>query len=321
MVEIDALDSKIIFELDRNSRAAYSQIGKAVRASKETVKYRVGKLVERGIIGGFYSVIDFSKLGFISFRLYLTLQDASPQKRDALIAYLMKNPNIWILYRITGKYNVSFSIWVRNPWEYERFWHDLLEKFGENIMDQHLAMKTSYTEFTRNYLIKEKRSKEEFIVLQKAKTESLDRFDLGILQLLSLDARISLVEMAEKLKTSPVTCSAHLKKLLKQKVIIGFRTMFNYEKLGYQYYKVDLWFKNMRKRREIMQFVLSHPNVIYTENTLVTSHFEFDLEVQNFGEFIRIMDGFEAAFPDDIRRYEYYTLVKNYKISYLPAIR
>lgn len=321
MVEIDALDSKIIFELDRNSRATYSQIGREVRASKETVKYRIEKLIERGIIGGFYSVIDFSKLGFLSFRLYITLQNMNPKKRDSLIAHLVKNPNIWILYRITGKYNISFSIWVRDAWEYERFWNDLIEKFGTDIIDHHLAMKTSYTEFTRNYLVKEKRDKEEFVVLQKAKQEKLDKLDLGILQLLSLNARISLVEMAEKLKTTHVTCRTHLKKLLKKKVIVGFRTMFNYEKLGYQYYKVDMWFNNMKKRGEIMQLVLSHPNVIYTENTIVTSHFEFDLEVQSFEEFVKIMDEFETAFPNDINRYEYYTLVKSYKISYLPAIR
>lgn len=321
MIPLDALDRKIIYQLDRDSRASYAEIGRAVRAKKETVKNRIEKLLENKVIEGFYTVIDYSKLGFESFRIYLTLEDISSEKREELLNYLLKNEKIWILYRTTGQYHFTFSIWVKDPWECEVFWTELIEKFGNYIDDHHLSLVTHYTEFSRNYLIENnKEGKKEFTILQKNEKEDLDKLDFKILNLLSTNARIPLVEIAKKLNTSTVTCRAHIKKLLQKKVIIGFRAMLNYDALDYQYYKVDLWFQNMEKIKEIKQSILSHPNVIYTEKTLATSHFEFDLEVKGFRNFIQIMDNLEKKFPDQIKKYNYYSLIKNYKINYLPSL-
>lgn len=320
MEDLDILDRKILYELDRNSRQTYSQLGKKLRTKKERIKYRIEKLIEKDIIEGFYTVVDYSKLGFISFRFYVQLSGISAEKKQEMIDYLKNHKNIWIFYRVTGQYHFSFSIWVRDVWEYEKFWHDFTQKFGIYFSDYHLALKTKYTEFSRNYLFDAKDDKAQFTVLQKSKKEDLDKIDFKIINLLSTNARTSLVEMAKEVGTSVVTCRTRLKQLIKKKVIVGFRTILNYEKLGYHYYKVDMWFNDMEKAGEIMQKVLSHPNVIYTEKTLVTSDFEFDLEVKGFREFVRIMDGFEQAFPKDIKRYSYYYLIKNYKVNYLPAL-
>lgn len=317
-MQLDLIDKKILFELDKNSRSTYTEIAKLVRVKKETVKYRMDKLIEQHVIQGFYAVIDYAKLGFLSFRLYLTLENAGPQKQEEIIQYLLKNPNIWILYRTTGPYHITFSIWVRDQWEYETFWYDLIGKFGNNLSDYHLALVTKYTEFSRNYLIDSKEEKQQYTILQKTHEEKLDKFDFQLLELLSQNARMSLTDISKKIKLSIVSIRAHLKNLLKQKVIVGFRTMIDYDAIKYQYYKVDMWMSDPTKYCEIVGKVLSHKNVTYTEKTLVTSHFEFDLEVENFEQFIEIMDSFEKQFPGKIKKYTYYSLIKNYKISYMP---
>lgn len=278
------------------------------------------KLVRDGVIERFYAVIDYSKLGLLSFRFYFQLNGMPEERKQEMVEYLKRHKNIWIFYRVTGQYHFSFSIWVRDIWEYEEFWEDFSGKFGSYLSDYHLALKTKYTEFSRNYLVDQPEDKEQFTVLEKGDRVELDKIDFRMLNLLSANARTTLVDMAKAAGTSIVTCRARLKRLVKKKVVVGFRTMLDYEKLGYQYYKVDLWFSDMRKKEAIMQRVLSHPNVIYTEKTLVTSHFEFDLEVPGFREFIKIMDEFEKAFPGAIAMYTYYSLIKNYKINYLPAL-
>ena len=320
MEHLDSLDRKILHELDTNSRQSYSELAKKTRSKKDTVKYRIEKLIKEEVIEGFYSVIDYSKLGFLLFRFYFQVSDISLEKKQELVTYLKNHKNISIFYRVTGKYDFSFSIWAKDVWDYEKFWDEFTEKFGTYLLDHHLAIKTKYTEFSRNYLLGKADEKEQFTVSQKSKKEELDEFDLKIITLLSTNSRITLVDLSRKVKTSVVTCRSRLKNLIKKKVIVGFRIKLNYEKLGYQYYKVDLWFGNMQKRSAITQAILSHPNVIYTEKTLVTSNFEFDLEVKGFTDFISIMDSFEKKFPDDIKKYEYYTLIKNYKVNYLPSL-
>ncbi len=319
MNELDTLYRKILSELDQNSRQAYSTLAKKARIKKDTVKYRIDKLIEREVINGFYTVIDYSKLGFLLFRLYIKTEEIPEPKKQELINYLKAHKNVNLLFRITGIYNLSFDVWVIDVWQYEDFWYDLVKKFGIYFADYHSAIKSSYTEFSRNYLHESKNDKIDFTIFQKTEKENLDKLDFKILTILSTNARTSLTELAAKTGVSIVTCRTRLKTLIKTKVIVGFRTMFNLEKLGYHYYKVDMWLSDMSRLNEIREKILSHSNVIYTEKTLVTSHFEFDLEVRDFRQFIMIMDGFEKDFSASISRYEYYTLIENYKTNYLPS--
>ncbi|MBI2079623.1 hypothetical protein HYT84_02570, partial [Candidatus Micrarchaeota archaeon] len=72
--------------------------------------------------------------------------------------------------------------------------------------------------------------------------------------------------------------------------------------------------------KEIRQYILSQKNVIYSESSLIASDLEFDLEVENFEKFIWIMDGVKAKFPEEIKDYTYYSLIKNYKTNYDPEL-
>lgn len=128
------------------------------------------------------------------------------------------------------------------------------------------------------------------------------------------------MEISKKLNVSVVTTRYHIKNLINKKIIIGFRPIFNLRALGREYYKVDLWFGRFGKAKEIAQTILSHPKVIYTEKSLITSDLEFDVEIENFEKFMEMMDSFKAKFQGEIRDYTYYSLVKNYKTSYIPSL-
>jgi len=142
----------------------------------------------------------------------------------------------------------------------------------------------------------------------------IDDTDKQILDYISYNARASLIEIADKIGKSTMVVRHRIKNLEKKKIILGYRAVLNYEKIGYYYYKVDLSLATIRNLPKIRQHILSHPNVVYTEKSLTTADFEFDLEVRNFIEFTSIMDSFKSKFPEDILDYNYYSLVKGYKI-------
>jgi DNA-binding Lrp family transcriptional regulator len=88
MKRLDLKDRKILYELDINSRQSFNELSKKVGLSKDSVIYRIKKLQDSGIIKHFHTVIDVGKLGFISFRLYLKLQNSTPQKEAEIIKFL-----------------------------------------------------------------------------------------------------------------------------------------------------------------------------------------------------------------------------------------
>ena len=63
MVELDNLDVKILTHLQGNSRKSFQEIAKSCLTSVPTIKSRVDRLVELGIIKQFTIDIDNSKLG------------------------------------------------------------------------------------------------------------------------------------------------------------------------------------------------------------------------------------------------------------------
>ena len=320
--KLDLIDRRTLSELDKDARISYSELGKKIRVAKETVKYRIMQLQKQGIIRGFYTVINFSRLGFILNRLYIRLQNTNPTVEKEITDYLIKSKNVAVFYRINGAYHLALGVWARDNQEHEQFWLDVKNRFGEYLSDYHLSLMTEYIEFSRLYLLNEngeEGEKTHFYTISKSEPEKLDELDFKLLNFLSNNARASLVEIAKRLDVSIVTVRYRLKNLTNKKIIIGFRTIFDLNNLGKEYYKVDLWLKKFEKEKEVRQHILSHPNVIYTEHTLVTSDIEFDVEVENFGKFIEIMDSFKAKFPEEIRDYTYYSLIRNYKTSYAPA--
>lgn len=318
---LDLTNRKILSELDKNSRISYSELGKKIRVAKETVKYRIEQLQKKRIIKGFYTVVNFSKIGMTVNRLYIRLEKISPQIEKLLIDYLINSDKIRVLYHINGPYHLALGIWTRDMWEYKIFIEDLKRNFGDYFSEINSSTMIEYREFSRNYMSNGKEEERfEFLALTKTEKENLNETDLKILSFLSNNARASLVEIAKELETSIVTVSYHLKSLLSKKVITGFRTIFDLQKLGKEYYKVDLWFSKYDKIEVISQNILSHPNVIYTEKTLISGDLEFDLEVDSFDHFISIMDSFKEKFKDEIRDYRYYSLIKNYKTSYVPNL-
>ena len=74
----------ILYQLELNARQPNSEIAKKVGLSKEVVNYRIKRLENERVIKSYYAIIDLSKLGYINFRVYLKLIDATPKKEKEI---------------------------------------------------------------------------------------------------------------------------------------------------------------------------------------------------------------------------------------------
>lgn len=314
MDDIDLLDRKILYELDCNGRASYSQIAKVVRSSKTTVKYRIEKMLKEKLILGFHTVINIGLLGYSLYRVYIKLKNCPPDKEKEIIDYLIKENKVYVLFKVNGPHHLVLGVKSKNIWDFKEFWDKFNNSFFDYLGSKHISILTDYIEFSRSYLLKEPKEKKQFITLKKPDNFKIDEIDNKILDYLSNNGRASLIEIAKHLGKTVMVGRHRLKSLEKKKIIVGYRATLNHEKLGYHYYKVDMNLSSNKNLKQIRQFILSNSNVIYTEKSIITADFEFDLEVKDFIEFTKIMDSFKAKFPDDIRDYNYYSLVKGYKI-------
>jgi DNA-binding Lrp family transcriptional regulator len=319
--DLDKTDRKILAQLDRNARITYSELGKRIRVAKETVKYRVKNLEKQGIIKGYYTAINFSKIGYSFYRLYLRLQNASPEIEKEIIRHLERSPYVVVFYRTNGPYHIALGILAKGNYEFEEFWMRLNQRFSEYFSAYQFSILTEYVEYPRQYLSpSQSAEKKLYTTFKKSENIEIDDLDRAMLVYLSDNARASLVALAKKLKVSVVTARYHLKKLINNQVIVGFRPLFNLRALGREYYKVDIFFKKFEKEKELREHILSHHDVTYSERSIITSDLEFDVETKNFESFIAMIRSFKKKFPDEIRDYSYYSLIKNYKMKFSPEL-
>ena len=62
--EIDAYDTRILAELQRDARISMAELGRQVHLSQPAVTERVRKLEMAGFIKGYRAVVDYQRLGY-----------------------------------------------------------------------------------------------------------------------------------------------------------------------------------------------------------------------------------------------------------------
>ncbi len=320
-VELDVKDRKILSELDMDARQPLSALAKKVGLSREVVNYRIGQLEKKGVVQGYYTVLDTSKLGLIYCRMLFKYRKMPAQKESELLAFCAGHKNIaWVVFG-EGKWDLVLVVLAESLKQIESVYAELSNGFGSYFQDPYTSIAFSVHEFKHKYL-EPKQDCREVIVGGGETPAKLDKTDLAILSLLSNDARLSLVELAGKLKTMPKVISYRIKNMLDAGVILAFRARINTKLLGYDHYKVFLTLQSFdsKNRPGILSFLQYHPNVVYITKPMGTHTLEFEAMVRNANELHEIMRQFKDKFGNLLIDYDIYFTYEVRSLSYLPKM-
>ena len=320
MYKLDLKDRKIIYELDINSRQSFHNIAKKVGLSKDAIIYRINKLKQAGIIHRFHTVLDNGKLGFVPFRLYLRLKNATPTKEKEIIDYLKNQKEVVWLMSIDGEYNIGLATYVRTIKEMNVFWKRLLQEYLNFIEKRWLTIYTKVAYYPRAFFLNINQNLDEYICFTEPDEVTVSETDLEILKFLAPNSRISVIEIAKKTNLTPKTVAKKIRVLEKQGVIVGYRTMFDLEKLGYQYFKVHINVQNMTQENEkqIRAFIKHHPNIVYDNEILGGFDLEIEIQVKSLNELRNVLNEMKQRFSDVINNYTYMLFYKEHKYVFFP---
>ncbi|MEM2905650.1 MAG: Lrp/AsnC family transcriptional regulator [Candidatus Bathyarchaeia archaeon] len=103
-MSVDMLDLKIIRALQADARKPMVQLAREVGANEATVRKRVEKLAENGIIQRFTVVLDYHKLGR-AIKAFIGLR-VQPARFKEIVDHLGKNQDVHVLYRTSGDVDI-----------------------------------------------------------------------------------------------------------------------------------------------------------------------------------------------------------------------
>lgn len=317
IIKLDLKDRKILYELDKNSRQSNSEIAKKVGLNKNTVNYKINRMIQEGVISGYYATIDSSKMGYFSVRIYLKFFDAAPLDEERMLKWLKENKTVGVLARIESVCDLAIMTWVKDIYEFEYFWSEFKKKFRKYFWQERVHIFSGVLHFKRKYLFPEiKKEFREFESIGGRERVVYDELDMQILRLIAQNARTPLIDIAEKLKADDRTIAFRIKQLEKKKIIQGYRVNLNLSKIGYEYYKVNFILNDYSKYDLLENFCKSHENVIYIDKTLEDLDFEIDVEITNKAELHKLINEIKEKF--NVREVEIFNFGEYLKLESLP---
>ena len=105
---MDVLDLKIVKCLSEDARCTYKHIAEEAGVSEATVKNRIDKLQEDGIIKKFTVIMDYHKLGR-AIKAFIGLK-VQPASIAEIVKTMEKNPDVHVLYRTSGDVDLLIEV-------------------------------------------------------------------------------------------------------------------------------------------------------------------------------------------------------------------
>lgn len=133
---LDDIDFKIISALSRDGRTSHGSMAGACGVTRQTISARIKKLESEGIVKGYKAVIDYERIGLVSyFLLFLKLDVSDVDFIKEYLRTIKDDPHILMDVSITGEWDVMLLLAFHDVREYESYISDLRMKMGPRLKD------------------------------------------------------------------------------------------------------------------------------------------------------------------------------------------
>lgn len=305
-MHLDALDYKILYELEKNSRIQSKPLARKVQASHEVVSYRIKRLKERGILRSCTAIVDMSKLGYLTFRIYIRWQNIDMQEKQKFFDYIGKYENIWTTTELHGKWDAAFFLGIKQTEYIQKFhsiWNDILSTYKEKIAETKIAIYAPVHNFNKRFFS----DKTEVVtrVTGEGHIVEHDELDEEILKAFSPDVRQNLSQLAAKVESSIETVRRRIKQLEATSVIVGYKVDLDLGKLNHQGYRVDFTLNSMQRNAELFEYIKQHKYFYQINKSIGGADFECEIVVENLQHLLETLETIMKKFRGVVKNYEY----------------
>ncbi|WP_395244160.1 Lrp/AsnC family transcriptional regulator [Agromyces sp. MMS24-K17] len=141
---MDAIDRKILTELQQDGRLSLTDLADRVQLSMSPTHRRLRALEQSGAIAGYRAVIDPEVVGLgFSALVFVTMQQANTATVPAFDAAVAEIPEVIQALRLFGNPDYLLRVAVRDLPAYQRLWDEKLAALpGVQRVESTLVMKT-----------------------------------------------------------------------------------------------------------------------------------------------------------------------------------
>jgi Lrp/AsnC family transcriptional regulator for asnA, asnC and gidA len=310
---LDALDRRLLLEVDRNAREPLSTVAKRLREGRDRIEYRLKRLENIGIIQGYGVWVDIRKLGVELFKLYLRL-DAPRESGLEIVEYLSRHRSVFWIAQCDGAWDLVVGGAFITSEEFHDFHLQLLSRFNTGILKFSAAHLVNLTFFDRSYLVSPgrdddiHRNRNRRVVFPWGirGNEKIDETDRKIISGLSRNGRAPLAKLAEELVLPEHMVRYRFERLERAGIICAHRAELGFEELGVIPFKTQLFLRSydLDLRKQLRDYCHQNGNVIGYIEQIADANIEIELECEHHQQYHDTLNDIRNRFAKLIRSFE-----------------
>jgi DNA-binding Lrp family transcriptional regulator len=320
--DLDLKDRQILFAFETNARQTNMALSKELGLPPNVIQYRIDRLVKHGVLKFFLGYVNFAKLGYVAYALYLSTQGMTKAHEQSFIKFLVKYPYCTYFCRSGGSYDYVVDVLARDPLSLLELITEITNKFGKFIHRQEIVTRIYMAHFPKQYLLDASSPPKPatFFGGRLDDRAKIDEIDDDILRTLATNARARVVDIAKQTGLSDTAIGIRIKNMEASELITGYFAWIEPQSFGYQSFNLLLKYQNFRQQDEeaLFEFCRIHRHITWLLRTLGPWDLEINVEVKNQEELQSIVDNLKDKFSAIIQRIEFAPIFRTIKYSQYP---
>ncbi len=312
---MDTKDRKILVELAKNARMPVQQLARRVGVSREVAAYRIKRLIEEGVITDFYTLIDTAALGYSRHGCFIQLRGISVEEEQKFFSWIARHDFLTYAGISIGRWNITFDIFARDKEHLKSIIEEILNQI-RGYLDSYVVVPVHAYE---SFPVKIVGGSVDIVDYSDSPKIQIDMIDKKLLGLLAKNARIEYKELAPSLHLTANAAKYRILRLQKEKMIRGYSISLDAQKLGYEFYNVQV--KYIGKHEEkLLRFLRTAKETIYFYRHLGNENWDFDMGVvaKNSRELRGFLMVLRKEMEEGVKVHDVYAIGEMIKSDHVP---
>jgi len=320
MEKLDIIDRKLLYELDLNSRQPVSALSRKIGKSKETVNFRLKRLVKSGVISSFYTIFDAARMGKHYFKLYLKFRNITPEKQEEIMDYLNNQKSLVYLASVEGHYDCVLLVMVRNTVDLLAVLYPFMQKYGQCVREKETVVLVCTHRLNQKFLYSGKARTDRKFALEPGSYYA-DEADILIMSEISRNARAPISEIAEKTRLTPSIVGYRLRKLQDDGIILGYAVALDYDKMGLRFVQINIALADPSMMKKIIGHFEATDKCLFALEIVGKYDLVIEVFVKDQQELDGMVENFRKKFSEAYHEYDISTITKEHLVLWLPFSR
>ena len=317
MLELDALDKKLMWALDLDARAPATRLARQLKQNKETINFRIKRLLARGILKGFYTAFNTSKLGWVYYKLYLKFANTTPEREREIMAYLAQGEHVSYLASMEGRYDCVLLVIARTAAELRNFMNPFMKRYGIFVQEHDLTTLLVVHRLNSKFLY-DGGKEADWHFSAELGNYPLDEIDSRIVRSIASDARKPLTEIAKEAGVEPAVARYRLKRLEEDNIILAYVSAPGFDKLGLRFVQLNISLKDPTVANSIISYFSLTNRCLFAIEMIGKYDLTIEVHVRDDAELREMLDGFRQKFAPQLNACDVSTVTAEHVVVWGP---